>query len=99
MSITHRDVEAAEDAARAHLFDVRDPRGEGWVCADCDEDDEPKVEDVRWLWRDDDGGAPLCHFHADERIHEAIPYGANCSGCGKRHCALWPDGEPLFEEV
>lgn len=45
--ITHRDVEVAEEAARAHLFDVRDPRREGWVCTDCDEDDEPKVEDVR----------------------------------------------------
>jgi hypothetical protein len=105
---TRAEVNAAEAEALAHLRDVRNPEREGWVCADCDNADdadypygiEPTVEEVRWLWYDDDGsGTPLCRFHAEERVHDAIPYGANCSRCGKDHSALWPEGEPLFEEV
>jgi hypothetical protein len=91
--------DTAERDARAHLLDVRDPAREGWVCSDCENADDadypygldPQVDEVRWIWRDDDGnGTPLCDWHAQERVHEAIPYGANCSGCGRTHSALWP---------
>jgi hypothetical protein len=98
--VTRRDVEVAEDAARAHLLDVRNPEREGWTCSDCPDENgysEPP-ERGTWLWDDGEGNrTPLCHFHADERVHDAIPYGSNCSQCGKRHSALWPDGEPLFD--
>ena len=49
---------------------------------------------MAWLWADEAGKLePLCHFHADERVHDAIPYGRNCSRCGVDHSALWPSGE------
>jgi hypothetical protein len=82
-----------ETEARAHLRDVRNPEREGWVCQDCPDANgysDPPMP-VRWVWQDDDGsGAPLCQWHADERVHEAIPYGTNCSRCGVDHSALWP---------
>ena len=92
---TRSDVNAAEDAARAHILDIRHPEREGYICIDDDPDDPCAVP--MWLWREEDGAtSPLCQWHADDRIHEAIPYGSNCSGCGTRHSPLWPDGEPLF---
>lgn len=103
--VTRRDVEVAEDAARAHLMEVRDPEREGWACVDCVNAEDAafpyglEPDPVRWVWRDDDEGRgdPVCEWHASERVHEAIPYGANCSQCGRRHSALWPTGEPLFD--
>lgn len=100
--VTRHDVDVDEERARAHLLDVRNPEREGWACSDRDEgwacSDRDPDETVRWLWDDGEGNrTPLCDWHAQERIHEAIPYGANCSGCGKLHSALWPDGEPLFD--
>lgn len=88
-----------EAEARAHLLDVRNPEREGWVCLDCDPYEDLIEDEVRWLWSDDDGnGTPLCDWHAEERVHEAIPYGTNCSGCGVQHSALWPSGEGEVSE-
>ena len=94
------DRHAAERAVRARIHKV-DGEREGWTCIDCPDangySDPPEV--ASWLvGREDGAGAdPLCHFHKDERIHEAIPYGQNCTECGVLHSALWPNGE-LGEE-
>lgn len=89
------DRHADERIARAHLRRVPQPPPDRYLCVDCPDAngfaDPP--EPTRWVWTDDDGSVPLCNFHADERIHDAIPYGQNCTRCGIDHSALWPDGE------
>jgi len=90
------DPAAAERAARAHLR-PRPISAEPLPCADCQSagpDAYPydAPEPAAYLWREDDGAgsSPLCYWHAAERIHEALPYGTNCSDCGREHAALWP---------
>lgn len=85
-------MQTLEAEARAHLRRVRNPEREGWVCLDCDPNDLLLCEDVKWVWFDDDAtGDPLCQWHADERVHDSIAYGTNCSECGVEHSALWKD--------
>ena len=94
--ITPPDPAAAERTARAHLR-PRPISAEPLPCADCQSagpDAYPydAPEPAAYLWREDDGAgsSPLCYWHAAERIHEALPYGTNCTECGREHAALWP---------
>jgi len=84
-------MEQAEREIRA-LIDKVDNSREGWVCIDCDPDD-PQGE-VTHLIRHEGGADPVCEWHKDERIHDAITYGNNCSRCGIDHSPLWPGQWP-----
>ena len=84
------DRHAAEREARAHVQGV-DGEREGWVCTLCDEDPSPVATFV--ITEEDGSGYPVCQWHADEYVHDAIPYGQNCTECGVQHNALWPSGE------
>lgn len=81
-----------EAAVRSRILPIERPEREGWTCADCEAGVDHWDEDIdRPAFIVDN--QPLCQWHADERVHEAIPYGRNCSECGVEHSALWPSGE------
>lgn len=93
--MTRDEAIKAERDARAKIEHIDRPDREGWVCVDGTPDDDCINEPAVVLWRDSpENAAPLCRWHADERVHDAIPHGFNCTKCGVWHSALWPSGEP-----
>lgn len=68
---------------------------EGWVCIDCDPYEEPDGPPIaEYLVGPGTDRRPVCRWHRDEAVHDAIPYGLNCPDCGVQHSALWPEWGP-----